>query len=69
MTDEGVSLGSARLIRSTAMAILVVLEDRKDQELWIPKSQIHDDSEVYDAENPSGELVVTSWFANKQGLN
>lgn len=37
-----------------------------DEEIWIPKSQITDDSEVYKS-GTSGELIVTEWFARKQG--
>jgi hypothetical protein len=37
-------------------------------EIWIPKSCIHDDSEVYDAlNNATGDLVVMRWFAEKEG--
>jgi hypothetical protein len=34
---------------------------------WIPKSQITDDSEVY-AAGHVGRLVITGWFANKEGI-
>lgn len=34
---------------------------------WVPKSQITDDSEVY-ARGHTGKLVVTGWFARKEGL-
>lgn len=34
---------------------------------WIPKSLIHDDSEVY-KKGTSGTLVIPEWFAAKEGL-
>lgn len=34
---------------------------------WIPKSVIHDDSEVYQ-EGHEGRLVLAGWFADKEGL-
>jgi hypothetical protein len=34
---------------------------------WIPKSQITDDSEVY-AAGHVGRLVITGWFADKEGI-
>lgn len=37
------------------------------QDIWIPKSVLHDDSEVYEA-NTEGELVVMRWWAKKEGL-
>ena len=37
---------------------------------WVPKSVIHDDSEVYDMKDGAGpgKLVVLRWFAEKEGL-
>jgi hypothetical protein len=37
-----------------------------DEPEWFPKSQIHDDSEVW-REGQEGELVVTEWFAEQRG--
>ncbi len=39
----------------------------KGESQWIPKSQITDDSEVY-AAGHVGRLVITGWFANKEGI-
>lgn len=50
--------------RETAHAILVEI-DGSDH--WIPKSQIDDDSEVYQA-GTSGTLIVTEWLAIQKGL-
>ena len=36
-------------------------------EMWIPDSQIHDDSEVY-REGDIGKLVITRWIAEQKGL-
>lgn len=52
--------------RATPKALLVEIDG---DEHWIPKSQIHDDSEVYDAdENSEGTLVITEWIAKQKGL-
>lgn len=57
----------ATAIRETEKALLVRLET--GDELWVPKSQIHADSEVYDAgEHADGELVIAEWFARKERL-
>lgn len=37
------------------------------QEVWIPKSQVDDDSEVYH-EGDTGKLVVSVWIATQKGL-
>lgn len=36
------------------------------EEHWIPKSQVHDDSEVF-ATDGEGKLIVSAWFASKEG--
>lgn len=70
------------VIRETNAAILIRLDDDETdiieaeqesdeapldpQEVWIPKSAIHDDSEVFES-NDSGVLYVKGWFARKRG--
>ena len=50
--------------RDTPIAILVRVEG---QEVWIPKSQIHADSEVF-AAGTDGKLIISQWIAEKKGL-
>lgn len=39
------------------------------EELWIPASQVDDDSEVFnDGENAEGVLVISEWIAKQKGL-
>lgn len=39
------------------------------EEIWMPKSQISDDSEVYDGDmNSEGTLIVTRWIAEQKNL-
>jgi hypothetical protein len=55
-------------IHETAAAILVEKKGKEDEEpLWVPKSQLSDDSEVWSIED-EGELVVTHWWAEKRGF-
>jgi len=50
----------------TELALLVEIEG---EPVWVPKSVIDDDSEVYDDnENAKGALVVKEWWAEKAGL-
>lgn len=49
----------------SAKAILVEIEGEK---VWVPKSVIHDDSEVYSKKSGAGELLVLRWWAEKKGL-
>lgn len=63
MSDDAVRL-EARCVRATSNAILV---DVDGEEVWIPQSCVHDDSEVW-KRGDEGTLVVTRWIAEKKGL-
>ncbi len=68
--DKGAcSLGQCQLLRTSTLALQVELESDPGDSHWIPKSVIHDDSEVYDESTETGELVVFNWFAEKEGLD
>lgn len=58
----------ATLKAKTDKAILVFIEEF-DEEFWLPSSQVHDDSEVYDGcdVGETGNLVVTNWIAEQKG--
>ena len=62
--DEGVDFPNCEVLRETDRAILVT---RGKGELWIPKSVIHDDSEVYE-DGDRGKLVVQTWWAEEKDL-
>lgn len=66
--DHAVSVGEARVVHERAKAILVELEDEPgDGPFWIPKSAVHEDSEVWSEKHGQGGLVVKTWFARKEG--
>jgi hypothetical protein len=54
----------AEAIKETAMALLCEIDGKQ---VWIPKSQIDDDSEVWE-EGQSGELIINEWLAKEKGL-
>jgi len=64
--SQGTELGIGAVKRATDKALLVSL-DELGEEKWIPIAVIHDDSEVYE-EGHEGEVVVASWWAEKEGL-
>jgi hypothetical protein len=64
--DTGHSLGVVTVLRETDRAILVEGKDL-DEETWIPKSMVHEDSEVWKDGQEAGELVVKTWFARERG--
>jgi hypothetical protein len=51
-----------KAIRATKQALLILTDE--GDEVWVPKSVIHDDSEVYE-DGHEGTLVVQEWFAKK----
>ncbi len=42
------------------------IQPKEGPSFWIPKTVVHDDSEVY-KDGDSGTLVVKDWFAEKRG--
>ena len=59
-------LDGAECLKETDKALLVTADDL-DQETWIPKSQVHDDSEVCHR-GDTGTMAITKWMAEKLGL-
>lgn len=66
--SDSVNLGASERRKVTDKAMLVFVEDL-GEEVWVPKSAIHDDSEVYDSryEGEEGDLIVKSWLARDRG--
>ena len=60
------SLGNGKCVKETAKAIRVELDDLGDK-IWIPQSQVHENSEVW-KDGQEGEVIVSDWFAKKEGL-
>jgi hypothetical protein len=62
--ELGQDIGGVTAIRDSGKALLCRWDDGTEH--WIAKSQIHDDSEVYDMEEgKEGVLIVTPWLARK----
>jgi hypothetical protein len=62
---SGYNVGESQCVRESDKAIQVFIGDIGES-VWIPKSQVHDDSEVWKLDQ-EGDLVVSDWFARKQG--
>ena len=67
--DECLEFEGAKCHRvsRSGKAILASFPDIDGEKLWIPLSQIHDDSEVY-GEGDEGKLVISEWIAKQKGL-
>lgn len=69
--DEGFDVGVVMCLKDTGQALLcrMISSDgpmKYGQEFWVPQSQVHDNSPVYE-QGDTGKLIVTSWFASKEG--
>lgn len=64
---EGKWQGTVTVLHATENALKV---DYEGEEMWIPLSQIDDDSEIYkkDQVGETGELVISEWMAKQKGL-
>jgi hypothetical protein len=65
VASDPVHLDDVEAKVETYKALLCAIEG---EERWVPKSVIHDDSEVYSMKNNTGTLVVERWWAEKEGL-
>lgn len=64
--DNAASFEDVAVLRETEDAVLVLIDN---EEVWIPKKVIRDESEVWSMTNAGpGTLVVEEWFAEKKGL-
>ena len=65
--DDGVTIGTGKAIRDTDKALLIEFtDDSHEEDKWFPKSQIHEDSEVY-AVGHEGTVIISSWLAEQEG--
>jgi hypothetical protein len=65
MGNEYVEI-SVEVVATTPNAVLV---NDGDNEVWIPNSQIHDDSEIFvGSAYVKGWLRIPEWLATKKGL-
>jgi hypothetical protein len=64
MSEQTVELEDVAVEAETDLALLCNIDDKKH---WIPKSVVHEDSEV-SSEGDTGTIIIMRWFAEKEGL-
>jgi hypothetical protein len=66
--EEPVKIKGCEVEASTAKALLIIFPDKLKR--WVPRSQITDESEVYDdfSEAARGMLVVKRWWAKQANV-
>lgn len=62
--SEPIRIEDAKCIAATSKAICVEIDG---EEYWIPQSQVHEDSEVYN-HGDQGTLVISEWIAKQKGF-
>lgn len=67
MTDfrDKAEFEGVEAVAETGSALLCRIDG---SDVWIPKSQIDDDSEVFE-KGHEGKLVVSEWIAKEKGLS
>ena len=69
--NAGLLIGTGDVIGNSDLALKVSFHTKSPdvpnlkREQWIPRSVIHDDSEVYGREH-TGKVVVMQWWAEKE---
>lgn len=64
--SKGYSLGHCEEVLGETDKAIHVHPELLDESVWIPKSCIHDDSEVWKG-GQDGEVIVVMWWARRQG--
>ena len=64
MATETVEIEDVTVEAETDLALLCIIEEKQH---WIPKSVVHEDSEV-SGEGDTGTIIIMRWFAEKAGL-
>jgi hypothetical protein len=64
--DEGFDMGEVTYIK-TSPSGKAMLVDWHGEEIWIPFSQVHNDSELHEDDTSGRKLVVSSWLAGREG--
>jgi hypothetical protein len=61
--EDTVEFDDVAAVGETDKALCCLIESETH---WVPKSQIHDNSEIY-KKGHEGRLVVSRWFAEQKG--
>lgn len=64
-SNEFFKLDDCKCIAETSKALLITCPEM-DEDFWIPTSQVHDDSEVFEKDH-EGTLVISLWLARQRG--
>ena len=60
------TIENAECMREKPKALEIWAPKFQKAAFWVPKSQVHDDSEVY-KEGDRGTLIISGWLAEQKG--
>jgi hypothetical protein len=63
LNDDTVAIPNVTVEKETKAALLVITDN--GEKVWVPKSLIGEESEVY-AAGDTGNMTVTRWFAEQK---
>ncbi len=66
-SDGRVVVEEAVVVKERPKALLIQ-SYAVEGEFWVPKSAVHDDSEVWRAGQEAGDLVVEAWAVKGKGV-
>lgn len=65
INDEILEIDDCAVLAESEKGLLVVFDDGEQE--WIPKSHVHDDSEICQ-QGDFGKLAITKWIAERKSL-
>lgn len=68
MSDDDLFRCQAEALRVSGSGKALLVRFESGDEMWVPQSLIHDDSEVYRS-GDSGEICIPGWWAQRKGLS
>jgi len=63
MRESKFEIEDVECLHDTGKALCCLIDG---EEVWVPQSQVDEDSEVYE-KGGEGSLVVSGWFADQKG--
>ncbi|MBT5274982.1 hypothetical protein HOL82_03520 [Candidatus Woesearchaeota archaeon] len=65
--EGSVNLGAHAIVRVSDRGGALAQNQVSGVKFWVPLSVIHEDSEVWQADQEPGDLLVKEWWAEREG--
>jgi hypothetical protein len=64
MSKKFIEFGDVKAVADSELGLRISVGGKA---VWVPKSEIHEDSDVYE-NGTEGTLIISEWVAKKKGL-